>query len=241
MYKLEEKKIIFDDAELFQYLPSLGDGSQGEVYKFKMGNEIVALKVFHDFELPILSDYEKLLDVNIESYVSPLRLMYVNNKFNGYVMRLCKGKDLEKRKLNISIGEFAESTVKLMEDTEKLGKVNYSIFDSYITNVMYDNGFKMIDMDNYTYETNKTYDEIMRINNRRLNQMLCEIFIKNANLTKFYFSNVDFRKLMKKCEDGDILFEELFNDLCTKAYNIADTELESISELGKVLVKTKKM
>ena len=241
MYKLEEKKIIFDSDELFPHLPSLGYGSQGDVYKFRIGNETFALKVFYNFELPILSDYQKQLDIDIDSYISPKRLMYVNDEFKGYIMRLCKGKDLEKRRLNISVDEFAESTVKLMEDTEKLSKINYSIFDTYISNVMYDDGFKMIDMDNYRYEENKTYDEIIRINNRRLNQMLSEIFIKNANLSTFYFSNVEFRKLMKKCEDGDILFEELFNDLCTKAYNIADTELQNIGEVGKVLIKTKKI
>ena len=241
MYKLEDKKIIFDNGELFKHLPSLGWGSQGDVYKFRIGNEVFALKVFNKFEHPILSDYEKQLDINIDSYISPLRLMYVNDNFKGYIMKLCKGRDLEKRRLNIGVGEFAESTVKLMEDTDKLSKINYSIFDSFISNVMYDEGFKMIDMDNYPYEPNKTYDELITINNRRLNQMLSEIFIKNANLGNFYFSNVEFRKLMKKCEDGEILFEEIFNDLCTKAYNIADNELESISEVGKVLTKTKKI
>lgn len=240
-FTVEEKKLILPNKEYFSYVRPIGSGSHSDIYKFRIGREEYALKLYNGCYEESIERIEPKININIDSYVSPKKILYIGNEFAGYLMDLCKGKDLEKRKLDITIEEFAKSTVKLMDDTDKLSKLNYNIYDAFISNVMYDNGFKMIDMDDYPYVPNKTKDEIERINTQRLNQMLCEIFIKNANLGKLYFGNVSFKKMVKRCEDGEVLFEELFNTLCLEALNIADTELEKVSEVGKVLSKSKKI
>lgn len=239
MYKIEEKKIIFENGELFTHLPRLGYGSHSDVYKFRIGKEIYALKVYNGLYEENLEKIKNLSNINIDSYISPIKLLYVKNNFNGYLMKLCQGKDLEKRrKLDISIDEFAESSVKLFDDTKKLTELKYSIFDSYISNVMYDNGFKMIDMDEYPYEKNKTFSEIEDLNNRRLNQTLVDIFVNSTGLASIFFENVDLKKLMADCTSGKILFEELFNKICIMAYNYADEEITDIKDVGKVLRKS---
>lgn len=239
MYKLEEKKIIFENDELFPHLPHLGDGAHSDVYKFRIGKEVYALKVYNGNFKESLENIERLLSVNIDSYISPIRILYVKDKFNGYLMKLCQGKDLEKRrKLDITIDEFAKSSVKLFDDTKKLSKLEYSIFDSYISNVMYDGGFKMIDMDEYPYKKYKTYDEIDAENNQRLNQMLVDVFINSTGLASVFFENVELKKLMADCTSGRILFEELFNKICMLAYNYAEEEIENVKDVGKVLRKS---
>jgi len=240
MYKLEDRKIIFEDSNLFSHLPFLGDGSHADVYKFRIGKEIYALKVFNGLYKENIKDYEPKLDINIESYISPIKLLYVNDKFKGYIMRFCQGKDLEKRpKLSITVDEFARSASKLFDDTKKLTELKYSIYDSFISNVMYDNGFKMIDMDSYPYEINKSYSEIEDLNNIRLNQMLTDIFINSTGLAEMFFKNVDLKKKLANCTSGKILFEELFNQICIMAYNITDEEIVNVSDIGKVLKKNK--
>ena len=156
-------------------------------------------------------------------------------------MPFCKGKDLEKRRLDISIDEFAISTDKLMDDTHELSLLKFNIYDTFISNVMYDEGFKMVDTDDYPYVPNLSLDEIEHLNNLRLNQMLTDIFLKNANLGNLYFNNVEFKKFIKKCEDGEFLFKEMFDLLCGIAQNEANGELVKVSEVGKVLSKVKKM
>lgn len=94
MYKVEDKKIIFENGELFTHLPSLGYGSHSDVYKFRIGKEIYALKVYN-------GSYE--------------------------------------------------------ENLEKIKNLSNIKIDSYISNVMYDNGFKMIDMDEYPYEKKQNF------------------------------------------------------------------------------------
>ena len=241
MYKLQDKKIIFDDGNLFRYLPRLGDGSHSDVYKFRIGNEIYALKIYNGIYKEDFENIERKLDINIDSYISPIKLIYVRDKFQGYMMKYCQGKDLEKRRrLDISIDEFAESSVKLFDDTKKLSELGYNIFDSYISNVMYHNGFKMIDMDEYFYRKYKTYEEIEAENNQRLNQMLVDVFINSTDLASVFFQNVDLKRIMASCTSGKITFEELFNEICMMAYNVANEELVNISDVGKVLRKYKK-
>lgn len=241
MFRLEDKKIIFEQPiDFLKTFPLLGWGSQGDVYKIKIENKFYALKVFNGLEKESLRNYQNKLNINIESYVSPLRILYVNDKFKGYLMDFCKGKDLEQRNLNISIDEFAQSSAKLIIDTRKLTLLKYSIYDTFISNVMYDNGFKMIDIDRYPYEDKKTRKEIEELNNRRLNQMLVNIFLNSTGLAGMFFQNVELTKLMANCTSGKTTFEELFNEVCMKAYNITDEEITKVSEIGKVLKKTQK-
>ena len=46
---------------------------------------------------------------------------------------------------------------------------------------------------------------------------------------------------IKKCEDGEFLFKEMFELLCGIAQNEANGQLVKFSEVGKVLSKVKKM
>lgn len=239
---IEEKKVILHDREYFSYVRPIAEGSHSYIYRFRIGKDMYALKLYKNcFEKTDLEKIEHKLDINIDSYISPKKILYIRNEYSGYLMKFCKGKDLEKRKLDITIDEFAKSIVKLMEDTNELSALNYNIYDSFISNVMYDEGFKMVDMDDYFYVPKDKIKNIEKVNDIRLNQMLCEIFIKNADLGRLYFNNVAFKKFVKKCEDGEISFDELFNILCIEAFNKTDIELQKISELGKVLSKSKKI
>lgn len=240
MYKLEDKKIIFDkDFNFKKVLPLIGYGSHSDVYKIKIGNEVFALKVFNGLRVEHLKNYKAKLNINIESYISPIRILYIDNKFKGYLMKFCKGKDLEKRKLDMPVEEFALSSTKLINDTKKLTILKYNIYDTFISNVMYDEGFKMIDMDDYPYESSKTLREINDINSIRLNQLLVNVFLNSTGLAGMFFQNVEMTKLMSKCTSGKITFEELFNTVCTMAYNVTDEEINKVSEIGKVLKKSK--
>ncbi len=238
MYNIEDKRIMLEDDRILKILPLLGWGSQGDVYKIRIGKDVFALKVFNGLEKIDLDGYKQKLSLDIDSYISPIKLLYINNKFKGYLMKFCKGLDLHRRKLDIPITEFATSTVKLMEDTNKLSIEKYNIYDAFISNGMYDEGFRMIDIDRYPYEPNKSLGEIETVNNRRLNLFLKDIFEKNTGL--YYIEDKYIRSLIEKCDKGEILFDEVFNVICSMAYNIADTELNNISEVGKVLRKSKK-
>ena len=70
MYKIFDKKVILEDRRVLSYLPVLGWGSQGDVYKIRIDKDFYALKVFNGIEKAILEDYEqKYGSININSNV----------------------------------------------------------------------------------------------------------------------------------------------------------------------------
>lgn len=239
-YRLEENKIIITDSNIIKYLPRLGYGAQGDVYKIWVEDEVFAIKIFNGAYKEDLKKYESKLKLCIDSYISPLKILYINDNFKGYLMRYCRGKDLQKRKLDITIPEFAKSTVKLMEDTNELTLNGYIIYDAYLKNVMYDNGFKMIDIDRYHFKSDGfNDDEVFNLNKIRLNKMLLDAFRKNAELLTY--DDPYFNDLVLSCENGEIFFEEFFNQICMKVLKITDCEINKIDEIGKVLKKVRKI
>ena len=241
MYKKIGNKILFPDNEMFEILKPVAYGSHSDIFKARIDKDMCAIKKYNWVYNEDKENIERKIAINIDSYITPEWLLYIRGKFDGYIMPFCRGKDLEKRKLDISIDEFSSSTDKLMDDTHKLSLLNFNIYDTFISNVMYDEGFKMVDTDDYPYVPELSLDEIEHLNSLRLNQMLTDIFLKNANLGNLYFQNVEFKKFIKKCEDGEFLFKEMFDLLCGIAQNEENGQLVKVSEVGKVLSKVKKM
>lgn len=241
MYRIIGNKVLFSDNELFELLRPVAYGSHSDIFKARIDKDMCAIKKYNWVYNEDKENIERKIDIKIDSYITPIKLLYVSGRFDGYIMPFCKGKDLEKRKLDISIDEFGTSTDKLMDDTHELSLLKFNIYDTFISNVMYDDGFKMVDTDDYPYVPKLSLDEIDHLNNLRLNQMLTDIFLKNANLGNLYFQNVEFKKFIKKCEGGEFLFKEMFDLLCGIAQNETNGELVKVSEVGKVLSKVKKM
>lgn len=235
MSKIDKDKIVFDDNKLFVLLPPIDFGSTCNVYKVRIGTDIYAMKIFNGIQRVTLEGCKELQKINIDSYISPIKLIYINGRFKGYAMRFCEGRCLALRKLDLSIDEFATSTVKLLEDTEKLSEEKFRIFDGYITNGMYDNGFRIIDIDDYDYLPNTSLSEIQAENRKRINLFLKDVFVKNTKL--FDIQDERLKEVIKKCDKGEILFDEVFNIICSAAYNITDTEITNLSDIGKVLMK----
>jgi len=239
-YRMEENKIIITDPSIIKCLPRLGYGAQGDVYKIFVDEKPYAIKIFNGAYIEDIKKYEEKLKLNIDSFVSPLKILYINDKFKGYLMKYCRGKDLEKRKLDITVLEFAKNAVRLMEDTNILTENGYIIYDAYLKNVMYDDGFKMIDIDRYHSKTDGfTDNEISSLNKIRLNKMLLDAFRKNAELLTY--DEPIFNKLVQSCDNGEIYFEEFFNEICMNALINADCKITKINEIGKVLKKIQKI
>ena len=235
MYKMDKEKIVFDDNKLFAILPAVDFGSTCDVYKVRVGNEIYAMKLFNGLQRVTEQGCKDLQKLNIDSYISPIKLIYINDRFKGYAMKFCKGSCLAKRILDLPITEFATSTVKLLEDTEKLSEEKFRIFDGFLTNGMYDSGFKIIDTDDYDYLPNTELSEIQIKNRKRINKFLKDVFVKNTKL--YNIPEEKIKKAIEKCETGEILFDEVFNIICSTAYNVTDTEITNLSDIGKILIK----
>ena len=146
MFQVSKKRIDFYGNVKFKYLDFIGWGSHSDIYKISVEGKNYALKVFNDFyiqeELDRLDEYKEKLNMNIDSFIFPMKLLYVNDEFMGYLMKLCRGRDLSRKNLDLDIEMFAKSSIKLFKDVQKLSELKYAMADNHISNIMYYNVFK---------------------------------------------------------------------------------------------------
>lgn len=233
-YSIEDGVIIFKDKNFCERtLPQIGQGSKSDVYKFRVDGKFYALKIFNSLYSPDIENFKRKMKIDIPSYVQPLMLSYFRDTFNGYLMLLCNGKDLEKRKLDITLEEFYRSFLALSSDTDKLTESGYTIYDAFISNIMYDNGFKMIDIDDYPFGE----QDREKLNEIRLNRSLLDIFLKTTRLGLLFVDVVELTKLKSLCESGSITFQEFYEIILSKILNDVDPDVTKLPELGKVLSK----
>ena len=242
MYRLDDKRIIFEGKNVdLSFLPLLGFGSQADVYKIRLDNKLYALKIFNDISNVKESDCESKMNIDLDSYVTPKKLLYFDKDFKGYITKFYNGPDLSQKRLkNVTIDEFYKSSIKLNEDTKKLSELGFTIYNSFISNTLYDEGFKMLATDNYKLNENDNLEDIKKINNRRVNQLLYDVFINATGLAKIFHEDVDMTKLKAACNSGKISFDELLDKICNRAYNISDEEITKMGEVGRVLRKVHK-
>lgn len=243
MIKIEEKKILFDEEakRMFRHMKPVDFGSHADVYKIRIEGELYALKIYNGLYKESYEECERKLNIDIPSYVTPKKILYINNKFSGYAMKFVEGKNLmDIGILNISIDDFAKNASKLLSDTVEFSKTRYTLYDTFLTNIMYcKEGFKMIDTDDYKYEDNKSLEEIKKINSKRFNLLLIDIFIKSTGLNQEFQNDNLYKALKEDCISCVTPFEALFNYLCMKAYSSTDENIEKLQEVGKVLKKIK--
>lgn len=244
MFKLEDKKIIFNSNFNFDDLEYLNCGCNAVVYKLKVGNNDYALKIFYNTNHWKLEKFEKKLDLNISSFISPIKISYLDNKFNGYLMKLCRGNNLLEQNLDISIGDFIINSDKLFYDTAILSDAKYLMQDINKKNVMYDNGFKIIDIDFYEYCPDYFFNNLIKdkkaikkYNKKNVTQMLIDIFIWNAKINYLFEQDNELEQLKNDCIMGKISLNDFFYILCTLVCCDEEYKNISIQDVGKKLIR----
>lgn len=243
MYKIEDKRILFYNKINYDELEYINKGSNATVYKLKINDEPFALKLFNNNYHPGINHYKKLLDLNIDSFIFPCKLSFFNNRFNGYLMNYCDGENLQSNKLNINIDEFIKYSNKLFNDVRVLSRLKYLIQDVNLSNTMFNNGFKIIDTDFFQCCYNmptalfKNLNDIKKFNDKVINILLIEIFIKTADIKTLFDKNYDLEKIRLCCILGYINFSKFIEYICkTPKYNIDYNDMK-IEEVGYQLKK----
>ncbi len=244
VFKLEDKKIKFDSSFNFEALEYINSGGNATVYKLKVDDEYYALKIFKTLAPWKVEKFERKLDLSIPSFISPIKISYFNNKFNGYLMKLCRGDNLLEQNLDISIGDFIRSSDKLFYDTNLLSESKYLIQDISKTNVMFDGGFKVIDMDFYAYcpegvfnDSINNIGEIRRYNKKSVTRVLIDIFAWNAEIKKLFEQVKELEQLENDCIIGKISLNQFLSTLCGLVCRNEEYESTKIEEVGKRLIR----
>ena len=264
---IEDDKIILSRKEydLARKSCKIASGSEGSVYKFsdKTVLKIYATKEEIEYSTyvldkpisKIIDSYIPFLKIKNFSYIFPQKLVYIEEEFAGNCIEYIKGKDLGRKIFPEDLETLKKYIEKIQVDTNIISNSKIKTYDIYLTNVILNNGFRVIDIQphTYSYDKNFTLQECKDNNDKALKQLL--VYIVEATLVLediySYFYGQNYRdKLLKKYRDGiellnrkfkkgNLSVDEYINMLKIELSIFAKKEVKSLIEARKVLSKKK--
>ena len=220
MYTIKGNKIYFDKDFKVEDLEFLGSGANAKVYKIKIEDKWYALKIFSEYELWHDSWLEDKLDLNLESFIEPLKLVYINDIFCGYIMEYCKTKTILEEKPKLSIDEIVLHSLKLYEDTDKLSERQIIIQDEGVKNTVFENGFKLIDLDHYYKCPLKGYfkdlDVIKDFNRQTITRLLINVYFHSVGLEGICYEDDKLKEKRDECLEGKMSLEDFLKKIACK-------------------------
>ena len=230
MYKLIGDKIRFNGKFDVNELECIGSGANAIVYTINFDSKKYALKIFDIPGYWNSKEIGELMNISIESFIMPEKKFYLNHRFRGYLMKFCNGKSLNKEKLNITIGEFINSSKKLLSDTNRLSELNYVVENLSLDNLIYDNGFKVIDTDLFEYQPNNK--KIKEFNKKEMTILLLTAFINGIGLDHAFNRYPKLNNLKNNCINNGLSFITFVKIICELVYDKNKYNDITLSDLG---------
>lgn len=178
---------------------------------FKLYIETFSKKnLFECISNPI-EHFSKINEIKNETYIAPDELLLKNGKVIGYLYDYINGKTL--RRLNYSLDLLINSYDKLIEDTYKISEQGFDLFDVHDKNILFDNKFRIIDLDKGEYKEYGT-ERIFNSNMSEINKTIIYNVFSEPRYKEIRFCDCDRKELYNQSLYTDVYkMKELLKDL----------------------------
>lgn len=180
-----------NDIEKIKQGEFLGSGDYADVYAYKEE----AIKIYKQNINKIdLKRIERISEYKNDSFVFPKDIVYVDDNARAYTQERVIGITLYEMIIAVLKGFYDIDIALLSEDYLKLKMSIKEISDEHIIvnrdlhneNVMFSNGFKVVDTGNYIVDLFRNKDELFKSNLIRFIDLLVAEFLNlNNDLTRY--------------------------------------------------------
>ena len=189
-------------VSLYQYLKGsypIGMGTTGICYLMKdkrvlkiFLNTSGTNYLFNKYE-NIINHFENINSLKNETYVVPEELLIKDNKCVAYIYDYIKSRTLKNIKLSTKIDSLIYGYDKLYEDTIEISNKRFCLYDLHDRNILFNNSYKIIDLDKGTFEHIMSEENILKINMNDINKtILYSLFnVKDYQLINFNDINLN--------------------------------------------------
>lgn len=216
---------------LWNNLEFLGRASEGTCKKLN-NKEVIK---YLDGPYVNLTEAQILKFKNIKNntYLFPYRIIYIDNKLEGYITKYSPEKNLiEVPRDNINFDKFIIGSKKVEENTKLISDKGISTYD-VLFNILYKNGvFHIIDTCDYEI-VDKENKELYKNNISAFNYSLLEFLVKDR-FYKFVFESKELSELYKESENGEsIIF--FLETLKQKLSEYCDKDVRIVKDARKAM------
>lgn len=186
-------------------------GKTGDVYRYR--NE--ALKVFRDdIQVPMdLKTAEYLTRISTERILLPRNLLFHNNAFKGYSMKLVPKKGSSKRIITTPTPAFLEEVEVVEEDITHLSRKRVLLSGVSPDNSFFNGNLFLTDPQKYTVLDTDRFEQLEQINNYQFQLLLIELITKELNKGNYPQAAINRLKELLSLKDLDTKMSEYLRDL----------------------------
>ena len=157
-YKLDNKNVDLSGLRQLTFVPST---KAGDVYRYK--ND--ALRIFRDGEEPIDKETARYLtSISTDRIILPKRLLFYNNTFKGYTMKLISQKGAGKRIISTPKIEMIDNIKVLENDIETLSQKKILLNGANPGYTLYNGKLYIVDPSNYRMLEIDSIDTLKQLN-----------------------------------------------------------------------------
>ena len=225
------------EVKLYEFLRKpqikfLNFGSQGQCYLDRSNKKVY--KIFNSFFYEgFENDYQeedilKFSGILNNTYIWPSEVITVDNKIIGYIIPFIKGTELcQINPLSVNLSQLVNHLGAVYEDNIIISQNGIVAYD-VMYNILYgNNGVNIIDTDDYNFNYfGKSYEEILKINNRNIN-FAFKVFIIDNYFNEFVNQ---FSELREMYEDLDLESRIFIISLQKKLSELLDLELNYLKD-----------
>ena len=207
-YRIENKPISITGK---RSLTKMVNGKTGDIYKYNNS----AVKIFRDSEeLPIDEQTARhLTTIPTERILLPKNLVFYNNAFRGYSMKLIPKKGRGKRMITEPATEVVDSIRIIEKDAEKISGKKVLLSGVTPDNAVFNGNLYLCNPSGYRTLEVQSPEELDAINKFQIHLLLVELIIAELKKGNYSPSTINRVREMLSIKDADQKSSEFFEDV----------------------------
>ena len=191
-YRIENKPVDLSGLKKLNFAPST---KAGDTYRYRNS----ALRVFKDGEQPMDQETaEYLTGISTERILLPRKLLFYNNAFKGYTMKLVSQKGSGKKMMTTPKRDLIECIECLEKDVEVISQKQVLLNGTAPGYTLYNGELYLVNPANYSVLELGSSEELERLNRFQLHLLLTELItgeMRRTNYSQALISRV--REILK--------------------------------------------
>lgn len=205
-YRLENKPIDISGIKKLTFVPSQ---KAGDVYRYRN----YALRIFREDEEVIDKETAKYLTgISTERIILPKKLLFYNNAFKGYAMKLVSQRGASKKIITTPKDDFIDCIEILERDVETLSQKKVLLNGTSPGYTLYNGELYLVNPAKYSI-LDVDSNNLERINKFQLHLLITELLSGELNKQNFSQSSIRHLKELMMLRDEDQNSSDYLYDL----------------------------
>lgn len=206
-YRLENKPVDLSGLRQLTYVPSK---KAGNVYRFR--ND--AIRVFSEGEKPIDEETARYLtSISTERILLPRKLLFYNNAFKGYTMKLVSQRGASKKIITTPKRDLVESVQTLEKDIETISQKKVLLNNTGPGHTLYNGDLYLVDPSKYSILELDSSEGLQNINQFQFHLLLTEMITGEMRRFNFSQATINRMKEIMSLRDNDQTSSDYLSEL----------------------------